>query len=323
MHLPFYQEIIESELGKLNLPESPTGLYEPIRYMISLGGKRIRPALALMACEAFGKNHSHALKTAIGIELFHNFTLMHDDIMDKAPIRRSLPTVHTKWNTDVAILSGDALFVKSCQLIYESGIQHNKELMSAFLQTAMAVCEGQQWDMQYQAEAIISEQQYFTMIENKTAVLLACALKLGAVIGGADEKNADLLYDFGIKIGLAFQLQDDLLDAYPPNSEFGKKTGGDILINKKTFLLVKAYELADKKTKTALQFAMGSSQQSEDSKIQTVLSIFDTLRIKELANLEIQKQFDAAQASIRKINFTGFEPKDLIHFSELLMTRKK
>ena len=230
MHdLAFFQKILDVEIRKLDFPKQPSDLYDPVRYMLNLGGKRIRPALVLMGCELFGGDYSKALSQALAIEVFHNFTLLHDDIMDKAPLRRSQQTVHTKWNSDVAILSGDAMFVKACQLMKAGDTHLMSNVMSGFLETALLVCEGQQWDMTFQSRDEVTLKEYLNMIEMKTAVLIGCALKTGALIAGAPEQSAGQIYSFGKNLGIAFQLHDDILDVYGDEGKFGKQVGGDII----------------------------------------------------------------------------------------------
>ena len=231
------QELIEKELQQIQFPDRPKNLYEPIRYMLAVGGKRARPVLVLMGCEVFNGNRTEAIPAALAIEVFHNFTLLHDDIMDNAPLRRSKPTVHNKWNNSIAILSGDAMFVKACELMMQVNDKQIRTVMDIFLRTSTEVCEGQQMDMSFEKEKNVSITDYLKMIELKTAVLLGCSLQIGAIIGGADEIQSKHLYEFGKNIGIAFQLQDDLLDVFGDAEKFGKQTGGDIISNKKTFLI--------------------------------------------------------------------------------------
>lgn len=229
---------ISIELEKLNWQNEPRGLYEPIAYELSIGGKRVRPVLTMMACNLFSDDLKAAVAPALGIEVFHNFTLLHDDIMDRADIRRGLPTVHKKWNDNTAILSGDVMLIVAYQLIAQTPMPHLKEVLDLFSKTAAEICEGQQYDVDYEARKKVEIDEYIEMIRLKTAVLLGCALKTGAIIGNASPADANLLYDVGINIGLAFQLKDDLLDVYGDEATFGKKIGGDILCNKKTYLLI-------------------------------------------------------------------------------------
>jgi len=236
MHEPaFFQSIIEEEIKKISLGSSPRELYEPIRYMLALGGKRLRPSLLLMSTELFGGNTKDAISPALGIEVFHNFTLLHDDIMDKAPLRRSQETVHKKWNPDIAILSGDTMFVKSCELMMKVDDGILRKVMTLFYETATEVCEGQQLDMNFESRSSVTIDEYIHMISLKTAMLLGCSMKTGAWIANANEADANHLYDFGKNIGIAFQLHDDILDVYGDELKFGKQVGGDIIANKKLF----------------------------------------------------------------------------------------
>ncbi|MDR0394475.1 MAG: polyprenyl synthetase family protein, partial [Tannerella sp.] len=226
---------LEPEFNKIYFDQSPRCLFEPIEYTLALGGKRIRPCLTLMACNIYKTQVEEAIKPAIGLEVFHNFTLLHDDLMDQADKRRNQPAVHKKWNTNAAILSGDAMLIAAYRFMGETAEPYLKKILDLFSQTALDICCGQQYDMDYEKREDISEDEYIEMIRLKTAVLIACCLKTGAIIGGASEKDADHLYCFGIYLGLAFQLQDDLLDVYGDAKTFGKKIGGDILRDKKTF----------------------------------------------------------------------------------------
>src|SRR5690606_4750879 len=242
-HLDFINE----ELSKLNLPQEPAELFDPIHYLLGIGGKRIRPALTLLAAEMFSCDLAKALPSAIAIELFHNFSLMHDDIMDKAPLRRGEATVHEKWGINTAILSGDFILIHAYQYIVQNDAKVLAPLLTIFNDTAAKVCIGQQLDMNYEQREGVSIVEYIEMIRLKTAVLLGAALQMGATVANAKEKDALALYQCGVNLGIAFQLQDDYLDVYGDSDKFGKRVGGDIAENKKTFLLLKALELADEK----------------------------------------------------------------------------
>ncbi len=239
-----YQTEIECALAQWDLPKNPENLYEPIRYILSLGGKRLRPAMTLAACEMYGGQIQDAIKPALGIEVFHNFSLLHDDVMDEAEMRRGKPSVHKKWNVNSAILSGDAMLVKSYQLISYVPEKLLPIVLETFSQTALEVCEGQQMDLDFENREDVSEEEYLEMVRLKTAVLLGCSLKIGALIGGADLAQADKLYEFGENIGIAFQIQDDILDSFGDEEMTGKKVGGDILNDKKTLLYIKAFQNA-------------------------------------------------------------------------------
>ena len=323
MHsLSFFQKLIEAKIPELNFRRDPSDLYEPIRYMLDLGGKRIRPALVLMSCELFDGNIEDAIPAALGIEVFHNFTLLHDDIMDKAPLRRSKPTVHTKWNADIAILSGDAMFVKSCQLMMQVNEKVSARVMNHFLESALLVCEGQQWDMTFQSAADVSMGHYLQMIELKTAALLACSLKTGALIACASDNNCQHIYDFGINLGIAFQLHDDLLDVYGDKEKFGKQCGGDILANKKTYLLLKALELSDATQKKDLLKWISAEHFDAKEKVNAVKTIFSTTGAKEMAEAEMENYFQKANEALQALTVSTDKKQPLFDFSEHLMIRQ-
>jgi geranylgeranyl diphosphate synthase type II len=323
MHpLSFFQKLVEAEIPKLNFREKPDDLYDPIRYMLSLGGKRIRPALVLISCELFDGNINEALSAALGIEVFHNFTLLHDDIMDKAPLRRSKQTVHTKWNNDIAILSGDAMFVKSCQLMMQVNEKVVTAVMDNFLESALRVCEGQQLDMTYQDAAGISINEYLEMIELKTAALLACSLKTGALIAQTSAENGSLIYEFGKNLGIAFQLHDDILDVYGDEERFGKQCGGDIIANKKTYLLLKALELASTSQAKDLNHWMSLKEFDEKEKVNAIKNIFMGTGVKEKAEAEMENYFQKSTDALDLVKADSEKKQQLISFSEHLMMRQ-
>lgn len=293
-------QLFEDYLKKSNLAGKPKELYEPLEYTMAMGGKRIRPALLLMAGSIFSDDSHKMLDAALGLELFHNFTLVHDDIMDNAPLRRGKKTVHEKWNRDIAILSGDVMFVKACQLISQSSNKNIQVLMDLFYKSAVLVCEGQQLDMNFEEEENVSIVQYLEMIEKKTAVLIACAMEMGANLGGAKPEDAQHLYEFGRNIGIAFQLQDDILDAFAKDGQFGKRIGGDIISGKKTFLLLKSMELADEKTSAEMIKIMQTA--NEVKKVEKMLSIFEQLEIREKAEQEMQSYFNKGMDHLHKVN---------------------
>ncbi|MBN3662257.1 MAG: polyprenyl synthetase family protein, partial [Ornithobacterium rhinotracheale] len=249
-----YQELIQQALTQNSLIKQPEALYEPMEYILQLGGKRLRPTLCLMGCELFGGDINEALKPSLAMEYFHNFTLMHDDIMDDAPIRRGKATVHEKYDINTALLSGDALMIKSYQLFNELKPEVFKKVVTHFSQMAIELCEGQQYDMNFENQKEVSFAEYEKMITGKTGVLTACALKVGAMIAGASEEDANHLYDFGKYLGIAFQLKDDLLDVFGDKDAFGKKHAGDIFENKKTILYIKALEKADERQRDELEY---------------------------------------------------------------------
>ena len=313
------QDQFNQALSGLELPSNPSDLYLPIKYTLTNGGKRMRPLLVLLGCKIFEENISQAVNPAIGIELFHNFTLLHDDIMDDAPLRRGKPSVHKKWNPNIAILSGDAMMVKT----YESLIKTNPEILYKILfefnKTAVEVCEGQQLDMNYENRDDVSIDEYIHMIKLKTAVLFAASLKIGAIIGGANEENANHLYDFGLNTGIAFQLQDDILDVFGESHKVGKQKGGDIISNKKTFLLLKALELAEGKPLRSLQKWINSNDDIE--KVETVTSIYQTLGVKELAEESMWSYYNEGTTSLRKVTGNREWISLLEDFSQNLMHR--
>lgn len=261
-----------------HFPEEPATLYEPNEYFLSLGGKRIRPVLCLMGNELFGDISDDAWHVGTAIELFHNFTLIHDDIMDKAPLRRGMETVHTKFGENTALLAGDVMLVKAYEELSKVGLEHLKPILNLFNRTATEVCEGQQMDMDFETMDIVSMDAYLKMIELKTSVALAASLQTGAILGGAGERNQNLLYEFGRKLGIAFQVQDDYLDAFGDPKKFGKQTGGDILANKKTFLLLHALEQAGTEDKKEL---ISLLKTNPADKIERVLRIYKACKADE------------------------------------------
>lgn len=319
-----YQNQIEQALKNKKYGANPKELYEPIEYIMSLGGKRLRPVLVLVGCDFFGGEPAKALYPALAIELFHNFSLVHDDIMDKAPLRRNQSTVHKKWNDNIAILSGDAMLVIAYQELcrYEGPIL--PQLLEIFSDAAVKVCEGQQLDMNFEKLQKVSIPQYMNMIELKTAVLLGGSLKMGALIGGSDEKDAQCLYDFGKHLGLAFQLQDDILEVYADAKKFGKQQGGDIVANKKTYLLLKAMEMAEgnRYMKEELQQWINAPHFDEKEKIEAITAIYNFFNIAEIARMEMKKQYDIALTFLADIPVDDIKKQKLIAFADILMVRE-
>lgn len=316
-----YQKLLEDKIEGLKLPKEPKNLYDPLRYFLTLGGKRTRPSLTMLGASLFGTPGIKAINAALAIELFHNFTLIHDDIMDDAPLRRGQTTVHEKWNRDVAILSGDVLFVEAYTLLAKHEAAILPQLLSIFSTTAKEVCEGQQMDMDFESSSTITIDEYIEMIRLKTSVLLGAALKMGAVIGGA-KNTADIqcIYDFGVNIGLAFQMQDDLLDLYADPEKFGKQVGGDILANKKTYLLLKAFELADKNQKDELNAIL--NQQTGNEKIENARALFETLGVREKAEEQKELFYQNALINMRKIDVPEEQKEALLGLSKHLMSRE-
>jgi len=321
-----YEDLIiffEEKLEKQAFGHQPGELYAPIRYTINLQGKRIRPILTLMACELFGGNKEEALSQAIAIELFHNFTLIHDDIMDNAPIRRGKETVFKKWNSNIAILSGDTLFALAYQYAQNARIEILPETLAVFSKTAIEVCEGQQFDLNFEKNNNVSVEEYIEMIRLKTAVLFGASLKIGALVGGASKKDADDLYEFGINIGLGFQLKDDLLDSFGDEEIFGKKTGGDIISNKKTFLYLKALEVAEDKTRAELIKLYNINDTSSEEKTKRVKEIFSLLQVDQAANNEIDKYFNEGIKRLDSVDIEKTNKEILRDVARRMIDREK
>lgn len=307
----------------MDLSGQPSELYDPIRYMMQLGGKRIRPVLVLMANELFGGKEELAMPAALGIEVFHNFTLLHDDIMDKAPLRRAKPTVHVKWNSDIAILSGDTMFVRACQLMTSVESRNMKKVLDIFYKTAVEVCEGQQMDMNFETAQTVTIQDYIHMISLKTAVLLGASLAIGAVCADASEKDTASIYEFGKNLGIAFQLHDDILDVYADQEKFGKQVGGDIIANKKTFLLLKAMEMAKGDDAAQLRHWLNVKDFNSAEKVKAVTGIYDRIGIKALSEKEMDKYFTLSMDNLHSISVHADGKEQLIRLAEQLMVREK
>ncbi len=295
-----HQKQIEKVIQSLALPGQPSRLYEPIRYFMSLGGKRMRPVMCMLAYEMYRDDVELALPAALALELFHNFTLLHDDIMDLAPVRRGQATVHIKWNNDVAILSGDALYVLAYQQLQAVKPEVLPQVMRVFNRVALEVCEGQQYDMDFQLRDTVSLEEYLHMIRLKTSVLLGGSLEIGVLLAGGSAREAHLAYTFGEKVGLAFQIHDDLLDAYGNPESFGKKPGGDILVNKHTFLRMAAEALATGHQANALKQAYALSE--EDGKVEAVKSVFDSLGVPQKAELKKQELLEVAFDALNQMS---------------------
>lgn len=317
-----YGQAIESAIGELQFPMNPFELYEPIRYTLALGGKRLRPQLVLMACDLFAGKFDQAIHPALGVEVFHNFTLLHDDIMDEAPLRRGKATVHTKWNSNIAILSGDVMFVEACRLISAAPDHCLRDVLAVFYQTAIEVCEGQQFDMNFEDRSDVSLEEYLDMIRLKTAVLLGGGLQIGALCGGADAQDAHLLYDFGCHLGVAFQLMDDVLDVYGDPEKFGKQVGGDILANKKTFLSLRAFEKASGDVMDELTQAYSTRENSLD-KIKLVTRIFEELEVRSDAEAEMERHYLAALQALGELHIPQSKKEPLYTFAARLMQRER
>lgn len=293
---------LEQHLAKQSWGNSPASLYEPIRYIMKLGGKRMRPMLVCAAYSLYKTDVSRVIPIAAAVEAFHNFTLMHDDIMDQAPLRRGKATVHEKWNVNTAILSGDVMLVRVYDQLLHIPINQLTEVLPLFNRTAAEVCEGQQWDMEFETKARVSEAQYLEMIRLKTAVLLGFSLELGALLADAPEDDRKALYDFGINMGIGFQLKDDLLDVFADQKKFGKQVGGDIIANKKTYLLIKALALAKGKPKAELQKWLAAKKFDKRKKVKAVTGIYESLGIRELTQAKIDSYFTQAFASLNALS---------------------
>ena len=305
------------ELKKMN----PVNLYNPVDYSLEMGGKRLRPTLLLMGYNIFSDNVQEAVPAAIAVEVFHNFTLLHDDIMDKAELRRNRPTVHKKFSENNAILSGDVMAFLSYQYLFECNSEQLLSVSRLFTKTAIEVCEGQQFDMEFENRMDVTEHEYLEMIRLKTAVLLSCSLKAGAMLANANEKVAEQLYEFGINLGLAFQLQDDLLDSYGNQESFGKKIGGDILANKKTFLSIKALQNSGGNLKLELLKWLNVNTYNSEEKISGVLKIYDQLNIKELTEQKIESYFQKCRTIFSQISVEESRKKQLNEISNSMLNR--
>ena len=319
-----YQQQIEQALKNRSYGSYPKELYQPIEYIMSLGGKRMRPVFVFLGCDFFDGDTTDIIHSAMAIELFHNFTLIHDDLMDQAPLRRGKQTVHEKWNKNIAILSGDAMLIKAYQELCKSDHEILPDLLKVYNETAVKVCEGQQMDMNFEKSLKVSIPQYLKMIELKTAVLLGASLKIGALVGKANDADAQLLYDFGKHIGIAFQLQDDILDVYAQTEKFGKQKGGDIIANKKTYLLLKAIEMVagNRHMNEELHQWINAPHFEEKEKVEAITAIYNFLNIKELAQKEMKKQYDIALAFLNKVQVDKSKKQQLIEVADSLMVRE-
>lgn len=312
---------LEAEIKSIG-ETGPFNLYQPIAYTLNMGGKRLRPVMVLLAADLFGQKPEEVLPAALAIEVFHNFTLLHDDIMDKADMRRNQPSVHKKYNENIAILSGDAMSIMAYRYLLKTSAANLPQIVSLFTETAIEVCEGQQFDMDFEQRLDVSVDEYLNMIRLKTAVLLACSFKTGALAAGAPPADADRIYAFGINLGLAFQLQDDLLDVYADQDKFGKKIGGDIVANKKTFLLIKALELAKGETRDSLNSWIRNTEFDAAEKIAAVKSIYETTGIRAIAETAIRSYYEKAIRSLEAIAVDHERKTDLLTLAQTIMARE-
>lgn len=309
-------------LSSLSYDRKPESIYEPIKYVLSIGGKRIRPVLMLQAYNLYKDDPESILMQACALETYHNYTLLHDDLMDNADMRRGMPTVHRKWNANTAILSGDSMLVLAYQRMAQCDPAKLKPVLDLFTETALEIGEGQQYDMDFESRTDVAEEEYIEMIRLKTSVLLACAVKIGAILADAPKADADNLYKFGEQIGLAFQLQDDLLDVYGDPAVFGKAIGGDIVSNKKTYMLINAYRLADGRQREELRRWVTATDFNRDEKVAAVTRIYDELDIRGLCETRINSYFDSASKYLDAVGVDEERKAQLRAFAKEMMHRE-
>jgi geranylgeranyl diphosphate synthase, type II len=321
-HINLYKKWIELEIRKQHFGDEPASLYDPIRYLMLLGGKRLRPLLVLLSYAMFKKDVKSVVKYAAAVEAFHNFSLMHDDIMDQAPLRRGNATVHQKWNVNTAILSGDVMLVNVYEMFSSLQPDTLKRVLKLFNRCAAEVCEGQQWDMEFEKTDRVTVDQYINMIRQKTAVLLGFSLELGAVLANASPADCKALRDFGIHIGIGFQLMDDLLDAYADPEKFGKQVGGDILANKKTFLLITALEKANRLQRQELTRWLKPGKGRPHQKVKVVKSLYDQLNIRSLTEAKINHYFEKGFSCLDKVKGSRVAKHRLIAYTQELISRQ-
>lgn len=315
-----YQSFVEKAVKAYQLPQNPANLYDPLRYFLEIGGKRMRPVLALMGAELFNSDYSIAKNAALSIELFHNFSLIHDDIMDEAPLRRGSETVHKKWNNNIAILSGDTLLIESYKLLATYPPHVLAEILPLFNQTASEVCEGQQMDMDFESLNHVEIEDYIKMIAFKTAVLLGCSLKMGAIVGGANNADGQSLYEFGLNLGIAFQIQDDILDVYADQNKFGKQVGGDIISNKKTYLLLSALKFANHAQSEKLNSLL--VEPNPEVKVEAVKAIYDSIGVREMATKAMNHYHDLAIQNLNQLAVEESKKAPLRSLAEFLLGRE-
>lgn len=323
MDIKIYQDDFQAYFEKTNWVREPKNLYKPIKYILQLSGKRIRPILTLMAADIFGANHKDALPAALAIEVFHNFTLVHDDIMDDAPLRRGMQTVHEKWNINTGILSGDAMLILAYQYFENYNPTVFQKLAKLFSKTAIEVCDGQQLDIDFETKNNVTIDDYLNMIRLKTSVLVAAALEMGAIVAETSDENCDLIYDFGLNLGLAFQLQDDYLDTFGNPETFGKQIGGDIIENKKTYLYLKALEVAQKEDQEKLKFYYKQKLEDNSIKIEEVTRIFELSDIPKYTQDLIQDYTNKSFDTLDKLDISNHNKEKLKNFGLWLMARNK
>ncbi len=316
------QELVKKKMDAFARQNSKGSIYEPIQYILNLGGKRLRPALSLMSCQLFNDNLEDAVHPALAVEVFHNFTLMHDDIMDNAPLRRGKPTVHAKWNSNTAILSGDAMMIQSYQLLAKTNPEHFAHIFQIFNKTALEVCEGQQMDMDFESRNDVTIDEYIEMIRLKTSVLLAGAMQIGAAIGGASLQDQEKIYRFGESTGLAFQLLDDYLDVFGDEAKVGKVKGGDIIADKKTFLQILALEIADDSSREVLKYWMGKKPKDPTEKVKAITAIFSKLNVEEALLEKVQTYHQQALFELKGLSVDPSRTESLIQLAEQMLERQ-
>lgn len=317
------QELVNSYIENQDFGGNPKELYAPIEYILRQGGKRMRPTLCLLACDLFNGNIEDCMVPAVAAEIFHNFTLVHDDIMDQAPLRRGMETVYHKWNSDIALLSGDTMLIKAFQYVLAMKKEYSYEVFAELCKVALEVCEGQQFDLNFETQDNVSLDAYLEMIRLKTAVLLGSVLKIGAIVAGVDAKNQQAVYDFGINLGLAFQLQDDIFDCYGDVKVFGKMTGGDISDNKKTYLYLKALELASEEDKNILRQLFSMPKGRDEKKIETVLAIYDKYNVRSIVTDLMTKYYEDSLKNLDSIEVSEERKQVLREYAAYLYTRNK
>ena len=313
--------LINEYLDNLPYERKPAGLYDPIKYVLSIGGKRIRPTLMLLAYNLYKEDPERILSSAVALETYHNYTLLHDDLMDNASVRRGQPTVHKKWDANTAILSGDSMLVLAYERMAKCPVEKLKPVLDLFTETALEIGEGQQYDMDFETRNDVREEEYIEMIRLKTSVLLACATKMGAILADAPQEDADNLYKFGEQMGLAFQLQDDYLDVYGDPEVFGKAIGGDILCNKKTYMLINAFNLANDEQRKRLQQWVNAENPDPRQKIEAVTQIYNEIGISQLAEQKIKHYFNESRKYLEAINLPKERKLELEAYTDKMMKR--
>ncbi len=317
--LKSFTSFVEKEIAEFNFPNSPQNLYEPLRYFLKIGGKRMRPILTLLGGLVFDCDIDKTKDAALAVEFFHNFSLIHDDIMDEAPLRRGTSTIHEKWNQNIAILSGDVLLVKAYEVLSSYDAETFKRLMGLFNKTAIEVCEGQQLDMDFETRKEVKIEEYIEMIRLKTSVLLGCALEMGAIVANANQKDKELIYDFGVNIGIAFQIQDDILDLYADPEKFGKQVGGDIIANKKTLLMLKAFEISNEEQLKDLELLLATKNPTE--KVLKAQQLFDEIGVHQACESIKETYYQKALKSLEELSVSNEKKAPLKSLALFIMQR--